>query len=140
MCFTGGFALAMAADETILAPVLSQPSLPFGLTSKHKCSIDISAGDLAAVKQRCANEGLEVIGLRFKTDKLVPAERFDFLRRELGDAFIAVELEGSDARPGAAMDPHSVLTEHLIDEPGQPTRDALDQVLELFRTKLLVPA
>jgi len=140
MCFTGGFALAMAADETILAPVLSQPSLPFGLTSKHKCSIDISAGDLAAVKQRCANEGLQVIGLRFKTDKLVPAERFDFLRRELGDAFIAVELEGSDARPGAAMDPHSVLTEHLIDEPGQPTRDALDQVLELFRTKLLVPA
>src|SRR5690606_20373619 len=115
-CFTGGFALAMAADETILAPVLSQPSLPFGFTSKHKCSIDISREDLDAIKDRCANEGLEVIGLRFKTDRLVPAERFEFLRRELGDAFIAVELEGSDARQGAAMDPHSVLTEHLIDE------------------------
>ena len=35
------------------------------------------------------------------------------------------------------MSPHSVLTEHLIDEPGQPTRDALDQVLDLFRTRLL---
>lgn len=140
MCFTGGFALAMAADDSILAPVLSQPSLPFGLTAKHKCSIDISPSELATVKQRCANEGLQVIGLRFKTDRLVPAERFDFLRQELGDAFVAVELEGSDARPGAAMAPHSVLTEHLVDEPGSPTRDALDLVLDLFRTKLLVTA
>ena len=33
--------------------------------------------------------------------------------------------------------PHSVLTEHLIDKPGELTRDALDQVLDLFRTKLV---
>jgi hypothetical protein len=32
-----------------------------------------------------------------------------------------------------------VLTHHLIDEPGQPTRQALDQVLDLFRTRLLEP-
>lgn len=140
MCFTGGFALAMAADERILAPVLSQPSMPIALTAKQKCSIDISAGDLAAVKQRCADEGLEVIGLRFRSDKLVPEERFDFLRRELGDAFVAVELDDVDANPHAAMTPHSVLTEHLIDEPGTRTREALDLVLDLFRTKLLVPA
>ncbi len=38
------------------------------------------------------------------------------------------------------MPPHSVLTEHLIDEPGQPTRAALDQVLDLFRNRLLVTA
>lgn len=140
MCFTGGFALAMAADDTILAPVLSQPSMPFGFTSKHKCSIDISPAELDTVKQRCADEGLQVIGLRFKGDKLVPAERFDFLRRELGDAFVAVELEDSDARTPSAMSPHSVLTEHLIDEPGTPTRAALDLVLDLFRAKLLVDA
>ena len=30
-----------------------------------------------------------------------------------------------------------VLTAGLIDEPGEPTRDALDQVLALFRRKLL---
>ena len=29
MCFTGGFALAMAVDDLVLAPVMSQPSLPF---------------------------------------------------------------------------------------------------------------
>ncbi len=90
------------------------------------------------MKQRCAVEGLQVLGLRFRGDRLVPAERFEFLRRELGDAFVAVELDDSDANPDAMIAPHSVLTEHLIDVPGEPTRDALDQVLELFRTRLLL--
>jgi hypothetical protein len=31
-----------------------------------------------------------------------------------------------------------VLTEDLVDEPGHPTRDALDQVLDLFTTRLLI--
>ncbi len=138
MCFTGGYALAMAANDRILAPVLSQPSQPLGLTAKRRRSIDIGPDDLSTVKHRCAAEGLEVLGLRFKSDKFVPAERFEFLRRELGDAFVAVELEDADANPDALMSPHSVLTEHLIDEEGQPTRAALDQVLDLFRRKLLV--
>ena len=30
MCFTGGFALAMAVEPAVLAPVLSQPGVPFG--------------------------------------------------------------------------------------------------------------
>jgi dienelactone hydrolase len=138
MCFTGGFALAMASDDRQLAPVLSQPSLPFGLTKRGRRNIDISRADLDTVKARCQNDGLTVLGLRFKGDRFVPAERFEFLREELGDAFVAVELDDSAANPHAQMkNPHSVVTEHLIDEPGQPTRAALDQVLDLFRTRLL---
>ena len=135
MCFTGGFALAMATDDRLLAPVLSQPSLPFGLTKQQRSSIDISDDDLAIVKERCA-AGLEVIGLRFTGDKLVPAARFEFLRRELGDAFVAIELPDHAANPDPSNPPHSVLTEHLIDQEGEPTRDALDRVLDLFRTRL----
>ena len=137
MCFTGGFALAMAADERLLAPVLSQPSLPFAMGKSRSRTIDCSAEDLAIVKQRCAAEGLQVIGMRFKSDRFVPADRFQFLRDELGDAFVSVELDDDAANPESSVPPHSVLTEHLIDEPGQPTRAALDQVLDLFRTKLL---
>lgn len=141
MCFTGGFALAMAADDRLLAPVLSQPSLPFALPgrSANADTIDISDADLATVKARCASGGLQVLGLRFTSDRLVPAGRFDFLRRELGDAFVAIELPDEAANPDAVSAPHSVLTEHLIDEEGQPTRDALDRVLDLFRTKLIDP-
>jgi dienelactone hydrolase len=131
MCFTGGFALAMATDPRMLAPVLSQPSLPFPLTAKHKRAIDTSPSDLAVVRQRCAAEGLEVLGLRFKSDRAVPQERFDLLREELGDGFVAVELEDSDA-PAGTKSPHSVLTEHRVDS-------AVDQVLDLFRKKLLTP-
>lgn len=137
MCFTGGYALAMATDPRLLAPVLSQPSMPFGPTGRSRRGIDISPAELEIVKGRCATEGLQVLGLRFTGDRLVPAERFRFLAEELGDAFVAVEIDDEHANPDGVMSPHSVLTEHLIDEPGQPTRAALDRVLDLFRAKLL---
>ena len=140
MCFTGGFALAMAVDGAVLAPVLSQPSLPFALTKKHKASIDTSAADLHVVASRCANEGLQVLGLRFKDDPFVPAARFGYLREQLGDGFVAIELEQADGNPnGPIGHRHSVLTGDLVDAPGQPTRDALDAVLALLRAKLLAP-
>jgi dienelactone hydrolase len=137
MCFTGGFALAMSTIPTVLAPVLSQPSLPLPLTKTRSCTIDISAGDLDLVKRR---DDLTVVGLRYKSDRFVPEARFQFLRDQLGDRFVAVELEDADANPAAAMAPHSVLTEHLIDEPGTRSHDALQLVLEHFRSKLLVDA
>ncbi|MCM3882563.1 dienelactone hydrolase family protein [Frankia sp. R82] len=137
MCFTGGFALAMATHPSLVAPVLAEPSLPFAVRPATRRTIDCSAADLDVVRRRCADEGLEVLGLRFRGDRFVPSERFQFLRERLGDAFVAVELDGDTANPEAAGPPHSVLTEHLIDEPGQPTRAALDQVLDLLRTRLL---
>jgi dienelactone hydrolase len=140
MCFTGGYALAMATDDRLLVPVLSQPSMPMPITKSRRRAIDIAPDEMAVVQQRCASGGLEVIGLRFTTDRFVPAERFALLRDELGDAFIGVELPPEAAKQGTAMPPHSVLTEHLIDEPGQPTRDALDLVLDHFRRKLEVGA
>jgi dienelactone hydrolase len=139
MCFTGGFALAMATDDRLLAPVLSQPSMPFGIGAARRRNIDISHEELEVVKGRCAAEGLKVIGMRFTGDRLVPVERFDFLREQLGDAFVAIELDDDTANPDADVPPHSVVTEHLVDEPGEPTRDALDTVLDLFRERLLTP-
>jgi dienelactone hydrolase len=138
MCFTGGFALAMSTIPDVVAPVLSQPSLPLPIRASAKATIDISAGDLDLVKARCANDGLTVVGLRFKGDRFVPPERFEFLRRQLGDAFVAVELEDEWANPEGEMSPHSCLTEHLIDTPGEKTYDALMVVLEHFRSNLLV--
>jgi dienelactone hydrolase len=137
MCFTGGFALAMAVDDRLLAPVLSQPSLPFALGARRARDIGLSDEHLAAVKQRCG-AGLCVLGLRFSNDRTVPADRFARLRDELGDSFVAVEIDSSPGNPhGIPRLAHSVLTEHLVDEPGHPTRAALEQVLELFRTRLL---
>jgi dienelactone hydrolase len=141
MCFTGGFALAMMVDDIMLAPVLSQPSLPFSITKAHRRDLGVSDDDLARVKERCAaEEDLCLLGLRFSGDRLSPPERFQRLREELGDKFIAVEIDSSPGNPwGIRRAAHSVLTEDLQDEPGHPTREALDKVLDLFRSRLLPP-
>jgi dienelactone hydrolase len=136
MCFTGGFALAMMVDDIVLAPVLSQPSLPFPLTKKYKADVGISDADLARVKERTA-EGTCLLGLRFTNDPFCFEERFATLKRELGDAFIAVEIDSAPGNPhGHPKKAHSVLTEHLQDRQGTPTRAALDQTLAFFREKL----
>lgn len=138
MCYTGGFALAMAVDGTVLAPVLSQPSLPFPVTRSRRHDIQLSASDWEKVQTRARDENLCVLGLRFTGDSFVPKERFELLREKLGDSFTAVEIDSS---PGNAYDhpknAHSVLTEHLQDREGTPTRAALDQVLDFFAERLL---
>ena len=136
MCLTGGFALAMMVDDILLAPVLSQPSVPFPLTPSHRRDLGVSDADLAIVRARAAR-GACVLGLRFTGDALVPDARFARLAEELGDRFIAVEI---DSRLGnlhrIPRIAHSVLTHHFVDVPGHPTRDALDRVLAFLAKQL----
>lgn len=127
MCLTGGFALGMMVDDRLIAPVLSQPSLPLAVPKLPRwrtrgADLNLSPEDLARVEERAA-AGCPVLGLRYDGDALV-GTRFETLRRELGDAFIAVELPSSSPRD------HSVLTEHRHD----PT---VVQVLEFFRDRLM---
>ena len=130
MCATGGFALAMAVDDELLAPVLSQPSFPMAVGSRGS-DLGLSDAALGRVKERVRDDGLCVIGLRFTGDPMVPRRRFEALERELGDGFIGIEIPGKG---------HSVLTEHLVDEPGHPTRVALDRVITFFQERLEVSA
>ena len=122
MCFSGGFALGMMVDDVLVAPVLSQPSMPFAVGSGRAGDLGLSPDDEAAVIER-AEQGCQVLGLRFDQDQAV-GTRFDTLREKLGDAFIAVELPSS-----ARMD-HSVLTEHRDDA-------SVERVLDFFAEKLL---
>lgn len=122
MCFSGGFALGMMVDDIMVAPVLSQPSLPFAVGSAaRKADLNLSPDDRVAIAQR-ASEGCQVLGLRFTGDKLV-GTRFDSLRELLGDAFIAVEL------PSSAPSDHSVLTEQRDDASVQRVIDFLHEKL-----------
>jgi len=138
MCFSGGFALAMMVDERVLVPVLSQPAMPLPVGAARKRDLSVSADELRIVKERTA-AGACVIGLRFTHDPLVPVERFDRLRAELGDGFIGIEIDSAPGNEhGFAKDAHSVLTEEFSDEPGHPTHDAFELVLEHLRRKLQV--
>tara|TARA_Y100000590_G_scaffold197338_1_gene224151 strand:+ start:3209 stop:4003 length:795 start_codon:yes stop_codon:yes gene_type:complete len=137
MCFTGGFALGMMLDERLIAPVLSQPSLPLPFGNRRKKSIGISNTDLEVVKSRVEN-GTCILGLRFSNDSMAPKERFETLSREFGENFVSVEIDSSPGNThGIGIRAHSVLTEELVDEPGHPTHEALELVLQHLKDKLV---
>lgn len=136
MCLTGNFALALMVDAAVMAPVLSQPSLPFGLTPAQRAALHVSDAALATITARAA-AGCGVLGLRFTHDPLCPGARFATLRRALGDGFEAIEIDSGPGNPhGIARRAHSVLTTDLVDAAGHPTRAALERVLALFRERL----
>lgn len=134
MCFTGNFALAMMTEPAVVAPVLSQPSLPLPAGRRRKAAIGISRGEIACARQRFENTGLSLIGLRFFGDRSVPDERFATLRREFGRHFEAIEIEPKDSAAGP-MGAHSVLTINLEDRPGTPTKRAEERVIQFFRER-----
>lgn len=135
MCFSGGFALAMAVDDTMVAPVCSQPSLPFAVGARRRRSPGVSPEDLARIRAR---PDLRCMALRFTHDRAVPGERFAALREALGDRLVAIEIDNPPGNPhGIRRLAHSVLTEDLVDEPGHPTREALERVLDFLRARLL---
>ncbi|MEZ7978827.1 MAG: dienelactone hydrolase family protein [Myxococcota bacterium] len=137
MCLTGNFGLAMMVDESVMAPVLSQPSLPFPFGAKRKAALHISDADLEIVKERIEKRGCKVLGLRFTEDPMCPPERFETLRQELGDGFEGIEIDSSTGNPhGNPTMAHSVVTKDLVDEEGHPTRMALDRVMSFFAERL----
>jgi dienelactone hydrolase len=136
MCLTGNFALTMALDEVVMAPVLSQPSLPFPLGKEQKRGLHLSDEGLISLKRR-ASSGLKVLGLRFTNDLSCPGERFERLREEIGDAFEGIEIDSSPGNPhGIPKSAHSVVTKDLVDQDGHPTKEALDRVLAFFKERL----
>jgi dienelactone hydrolase len=136
MCMTGNFALSLMVDPVIMAPVLSQPSLPLAITRDRRAGLHISDADLVKVKERAA-AGVSVLGLRFTADPMCPPERFARLRAELGDGFEGIEIDSSPGNPyGLKRMAHSVVTNELVDEEGHPTKKALDRVIAFFRERL----
>jgi dienelactone hydrolase len=140
MCFTGNFALAMMLNAPVLAPVLAQPSLPFALTRSRRSGLHASPEELRAAHEKIDRDGARILALRFIQDPMCPKERFERLRNEFGAAFEAIEIDERHANPRGPKPAHSVLTNHLIDETGQPTREALDRTLAFLKEQLLPAA
>jgi len=140
MCFTGNFALTMMLEPAMLAPVLSQPALPLD----DPAGIEIAPEELVAVRDRLRREDLTVMAYRFEGDQFCKAQRFAAYAEALGDRFVARVLPDSAANPDTppffeqvVATPHSVVTAHLIDEAGQPTIAARDEILAFFTQRLI---
>jgi dienelactone hydrolase len=144
MCFTGNFALTMMLEPAMLAPVLAQPSLPFD----EPAGLEIAPEEIVAVRQRLQREDLTVMAYRFAGDRHCRAERFAAYAAALGDRFVARVLPDSAARTDGVSpffekvvaSPHSVVTAHLVDAAGEPTRAARDEILAFFACRLQASA
>jgi dienelactone hydrolase len=139
MCFTGNFALTMMLEPAMLAPVLAEPTLPLD----DPAGLEIAPDELTAVRERLQREDLTVMAYRFKGDRFCRAQRFAAYSQALGERFIGRVLPDSAANPDTppffehvVASPHSVVTAHLIDEAGQPTIAARDEILSFFAHRL----
>jgi dienelactone hydrolase len=139
MCWTGNFALSMMLEPAMIAPVLSQPSLPFDAADK----LESSDEELAAVRARLEKDDLDVRAYRFASDHICTAQRFAAYQKALGPRFdgrtLPDEAANTDVPPFFAKHvntPHSVTTVHLIDRQGEPTIKARDEILDFFDARL----
>ncbi|NOX48949.1 MAG: hypothetical protein GXP16_00195 [Gammaproteobacteria bacterium] len=120
MCLTGNFAISLVADESVLAGVASQPSMPFfGAESLH-----MSGQEINQARQHLSQHG-PMLAMRFKQDKLCTGAKFAALQRTFNDdreRIKFIELPGKG---------HSVLTLDLI-KGGEPAQRALQEVIDYF--------
>lgn len=137
MCLTGNFALTLMVDDSVLAPVLSQPSLPVGLTAEAHEALATPEEVLQAAQERAERENIPVMGLRFTCDPLCRKARFDALSRRFGSRFRRIELDSSRGNPhGNPLDGHSVLSIHRVRREGHQTQDAFRQVVAFLHEQL----
>jgi len=138
MCLTGSFVIPLVIEaEFLVAPVTCEPSVPFGLTKARRSDPGVSLAELEAARERLVQNDVVMLGYRFTGDQLSPPERFATYREKLGDRFEGCEIDSS---PGNSHNigpkAHSVFTFDYRDDPNQPTRKALDQVVAHFRNLL----
>ena len=130
MCITGNFALGLLAEPWMLAPVLSQPSLPMGRPS----GLHVDPMTLEKAKEKA---DLEILGLRFSNDMMCPKQRFERLHSEFSDRFHSIEIDSSIGNPHHIPPyAHSVLTKDLVDKEGHPTHEALQRTIAFLQMRL----
>lgn len=128
MCFSGGFALAAAVDESVLAAVASQPALPWPLLPGAGRDLGLSPRDVACVRSRFADGTLGVMAARYTLDTKAARERIQRYKTEFGTD-VVIEPIGTE---------HSVLARAAHPTTPDPAAvPALEATLELLRSRLL---
>lgn len=122
MCLTGNFAIALMADDAVLAGFASQPSLPiFGQKKLH-----LPPEEVQKVKSRLDELGPMHCG-RFAGDGFCTDRKFKMLDHTFNtddkQRIVFHTLPGKG---------HSILTLDFVDEAGHPTARALQEVMAYF--------
>jgi dienelactone hydrolase len=135
MCMSGGFAIAMAADDAVLAAVAAEPALPFSTKITPWCAKDpgVSPDDLARISERLGAGTVALLVTRFTEDRKSPHRRVEALRAGLGTTGLTVEeIPSGPKNPfGFPEKAHSVLSdERLRHALGTPGGDRLESTVQ----------
>ena len=135
MCMTGNFALTLALDPWVVAPVASQPGIPASTPFQNQ---DGGLQMTRDEKQQLAGRDVDVMGLRFEGDALCRAARFDAIRDVIGgDRFLEHVIADEHRNPnGPLKTPHSVLTADLVDADDSVTKQKLMEVISFLKARI----
>ena len=126
MCLTGNFAISLMADDSVLAGVASQPSMPV-IVDPH--SLHMSPQEVSHARSKLDQVG-PMLAYRFAEDKICKAEKFSAIDKTFNDDKQRIKLT---TIPGPG---HSVLTLDFVAGDGSPTQQALDEIVGYFGTRL----
>ena len=127
MCLTGNFAISLMGDDSVLAAVSSQPSMPLMKSN----DLHMSAQDIRNIRQHI-DDTAPMHTYRFSGDPLCNAAKFEAIDKTFNND--GVTRIATHTLPGKG---HSVLTLDFVDESGHPTREALNNILDYFSQQLL---
>lgn len=147
MCLTGGFALALVADENILAAVSAEPALPLAWPVTPWCAKDLgmSETDVAAARARLEAGSVEVYLTRFTEDRLSPEARQAAVIRRLGPTGVTLDPlpSGRDNPYHFRTKDHAVLTvaptyyaEHHVTEATDRLEKTAVRVIQFLERRL----
>lgn len=138
MCLTGGFAIPLLIEDYLIAPTLSQPSLPASLLSKKaKYNLGCDPEHLERAKERTEKEGIEIRAYRFDKDTIAAKERITAYQEYFGEAFQYFEIDTAQLPECRNKNYHAVFTVDFVDEKQRPTYKALEDLIEFFTEKLI---
>ncbi len=135
MCMTGNFALTLALDPWVTAPVASQPSLPISIPFRN---VDGGLQMTGDERTAFAAQQTDVMGMRFKGDRLCKAARFETIESVIGtQRFQKHEIDDIHRNPDGPLKwPHAVLTADLVNEDQSVTRQKVDEVMAFLRARI----
>ena len=138
MCFSGGFALAAAVEPAVLAPVGSQPSVPFPIGAARKRDLGMSERERAVIAERVRTEGLCLVGLRFSEDTASPGGPVRRAREGVrpGLAGDPAGLEPRQSRTASASASTRCSPAPTSTKPGHPTHEARAEVTAFLKERL----
>lgn len=135
MCMTGNFALILALDPWVSAPVTSQPGLPASLPFLNQDG-GLQMND--AEREALANRNVDVMGLRFAGDDLCKSARFEAIKSLIGEQRFKEHVIADEHRNpnGPLKHPHAVLTADLVDAQDSVTKEKLKEVIAFLKERI----